>query len=103
MTEASATGFKQTGKTGDTGSITTAKSEAKFTNTRETGELEISKILISDRAADKDQAFTFTVTLTGLTTGKHTYSGVEFTDGAATIELKGGQSKTISGLPTGIT
>ena len=52
ITEASATGFQLTGKTGDTGSISTTESKAEFTNTRETGDLELSKVLVSDAAAD---------------------------------------------------
>ncbi|WP_283399491.1 DUF7601 domain-containing protein, partial [Aristaeella hokkaidonensis] len=102
ITEASATGFQVTGKAGDTGSISTTKSEASFTNSREKGELELRKVLISDRAADADQVFTFTVTL-GDKTISGTYGDMTFTNGVATVKLKGGVSKTAEGLPTDIT
>ena len=102
ITEAAATGFRQTGKTGDTGSISTTASTAVFTNTRETGDLELSKVLVSDRAADADQAFTFTVTL-GDTGISGTYGDMTFEDGVATVTLKGGESATATGLPTEIT
>ena len=102
VTEASATGFQQTGKTGDTGTISTTKSEAKFENTRETGDLELSKILVSDRAADADQVFTFTVTL-GDTSISGKYGDMTFTDGVAEVKLKGGEKATATGLPTDVT
>ena len=38
-----------------------------------------------------------------LTEGEHTYSGVRFVDGEATVELKDAETKLIEGLPTGIT
>ena len=101
ITEASATGFKLTGKTGDTGTISTTMSEAVFTNTRETGDLELSKVLISDLAADADQDFTFTVTLTGAPiTGD--YGDMTFANGVATVTLKGGEKATAVGLPTDV-
>ena len=110
ITEASATGFQLTGMTGDTGTITTTLSEAEFTNTRETGDLTLSKKLISDLEADKDQEFTFTLTLyrdanrTEMATEiTGTYGGMTFTNGVATVTLKGGQSLTAEGLPTTLT
>nr|AHF25690.1 collagen adhesin [uncultured bacterium Contigcl_38] len=101
ITEASAEGFQLTGKTGDTGSISTTKSTAVFTNTRETGDLELSKELISERLADKDQKFTFTVTL-GDDSINGTYGDMTFENGVATVELKGGESAEATGLPTDI-
>ena len=102
ITEAAAAGFQQTGKTGDTGSISTTPATAEFTNTRETGDLELSKVLVSDLAADADQVFTFTVTL-GDTTISGEYGDMTFTDGVATVELKGGETATAEGLPTEVT
>ena len=68
-------------------------SEVEFENTRETGDLELSKKLISERTADADQEFTFTVKLTGAPiTG--TYGDMEFTNGEAEVKLKGGESAT---------
>ena len=102
ITEADAEGFQLTGKTGDTGTISKTKSEASFTNTRETGDLKLSKTVVSDAAADADQVFNFTVTL-GDTTINGTYGGMTFTNGVATVDLKGGEEATATGLPTGIT
>ena len=102
ITEASAEGFQVTGKTGDTGSISTTLSEAEFENTRETGDLELSKVLVSDLAVDADVEFEFTVTL-GDTTISGAYGDMTFTDGVATVKLKGGESATAKGLPTTLT
>ena len=94
ITEAEVSGFQLTGKTGDTGTISTTLSEASFTNTRETGNLKLSKVLVSDTAADADQEFTFTINLSDTTISK-TYSNVIFTNGVASVTLKGGESRTI--------
>ena len=102
ITEASAEGFQVTGKTGDTGSISTTLSEAEFENTRDTGDLELSKVLVSDQAADADVEFEFTVTL-GDTTISGAYGDMTFTDGVATVKLKGGESAKATGLPTTLT
>ena len=101
ITEASATGFELTGKTGDTGTISTTMSEAVFTNTRKTGDLELSKVLVSDLAADADQEFTFTVTLTGAPINGD-YGDMTFANGVATVTLKGGEKATAVGLPTDV-
>ena len=100
ITEKDAPGFKVT-KTGDEGTISTTKSTVEFTNTREVGDLELSKELISDRTADKNQVFTFTVTLDDTTISK-TYGDMTFANGVATVELKGGESATATGLPTDV-
>ena len=91
ITEAEAEGFKVTGQTGDTGTISTTPSEAEFTNTRDTGDLELSKKLVSDVEADKDIEFEFTVTLSDKTISG-TYGDMTFTDGVATVTLKGGEA-----------
>ena len=85
----------------DTGTIntTTAGSNAVFTNIRKTGELKVSKTLVSDRAADADQEFTFTVTLSDSTISG-TYGEMTFTNGVATFTLKGGQDVTAIRLPS---
>ncbi|MBQ9064513.1 MAG: hypothetical protein IJ123_03605 [Blautia sp.] len=77
--------------------------EAVFTNTRKTGDLEISKIVESDLASDKTVSFKFTVTLSGLnsTAKNKTYSGVQLRNGSVTITLKHGEKKVIEGLPAG--
>ena len=89
-----------TGCSGDTGKILKDKvSTAAFTNTRKMGDLEISKEVVSDRAADMSQTFTFTIELDDKTISG-TYGDIIFEDGTATVELKGGETKTAAGLPT---
>ncbi|QTE68150.1 Cna B-type domain-containing protein [Clostridiales bacterium] len=100
VTEAVDENFKVT-KTGDTGTIDEAGCEAAFTNTRTTGDLEISKTVVSFIAADADQKFTFTIELSDKTISG-TYGDMTFEKGIATVELKGGESATAEGLPTGI-
>ena len=114
VTETAVDGFTTTPEGGVAeGTITKGeKVTAAFTNTREVGDLELSKELVSDLAADKDQEFTFTVTLDDTTIskrytatrtdaeGKATEETIEFSDGIATVTLKGGESLLIKGLPT---
>ena len=92
-----------TTKTGDTGTIGATASTASFTNTRKTGELEISKAVTSPISAEQTANYTFTVTLTnGSQKVSGTYSGYTFDEnGQATVTVEGGQSVTISGLPVG--
>ena len=90
-----------TTKTNDTGVITyNNEIQATFTNTRNAdGSLTILKKLAGN-AQEADKLFTFRVDLQDVTiTG--TYGDVEFDRGIATIQLKGGESKTIEGLPVG--
>ncbi|MBO6161845.1 MAG: Cna B-type domain-containing protein, partial [Eubacterium sp.] len=101
VTEASTDGFTTT-KTGDTGSISTTASTAAFTNTKEEGSLVVKKTLVSDLAADADQSFAFTVTLSN-TAVNGTYGDMTFTNGVATFTLKGGETKSAVGLPKGTT
>ena len=90
-----------TTKTNDNGVITyNNEIQATFTNTRNAdGSLTILKKLAGN-AQEADKLFTFRVDLQDVTiTG--TYGDVEFVRGIATIQLKGGESKTIEGLPVG--
>ena len=67
----------------------------------ETGALAVSKTL---SGGDPDRAFVFTVSLTDKAGSpvSGTFSDVAFgADGMATISLKGGEQKEISGLPAG--
>ena len=89
--------------------------EAVFTNTRDTGDLIVSKTVVGDDA-DFTKEFTFTVTLTdssitgtfnitrvsGSEGAEEETGNIQFTDGKAEFTLKHGESLTISGLPTGI-
>ena len=102
ITEAAVDGIQNTEKTGDTGTISTTKSSATFTNTRETGDLEVTKTVVSDKAADADVEFEFTVTLSD-TSISGTFGGMTFADGVATFKLKGGESAKATGLPTTVT
>jgi len=70
------------------------------TNTLQSGSLTVSKTLAGN-ATDSTKEFTFTITL-GSTAVNGTFGGVTFTNGVATITLKGGDSQTILGLPAGI-
>ena len=73
-----------------------------FVNERNaTGSLIISKKLDGNDPNPEDK-FKFTIELTGKPVNGN-YSGVIFTDNKATLELKGGESKQIDGLPNGIT
>ena len=93
----------ETKKIGDTGTITVEKAgSAEFTNTRKTGDLEVTKTVVSDLAADANREFEFTVTLSDKTISG-TYGDMTFTDGVATFTLKGGEKKTATGLPTTVT
>ena len=102
ITEAEATGFRLTGKTGDEGSISTELAEAEFTNTRDLGDLDVTKTVVSDAIDDLEKDFSFKVTL-GDTTINGTYGDVAFTNGVAEFTLKHDGIKHITGLPTGIT
>lgn len=88
-------------KTGDTGTIVGDDTmTAVFTNTRNAaGSLTITKQLAGNDT-DSTKEFAFTIKLLNSTLNG-TYSGVAFTNGTAAITLKGGQSKTITGLPNG--
>ena len=105
----SADGYVTT-KSGDIGTITDGKTAtAAFTNTKDTtpptdpkvGNLTVSKT-ISGNAADSTKAFDFTVTL-GDTSVNGVYGGMVFINGVASFTLKGGESRTATGLPAGTT
>ena len=89
-------------RTTASGTITAAGTTEAFTNTRATGDLTLSKVLVSDRAADADQVFNFTVALSDNTISGD-YGDMTFTGGVANVELKGGEDATATGLPTDIT
>ena len=101
VTEAAADGFIIATKTGDTGTISETKSEAKFTNEKDEGGLIISKSVVSPLAADHNLKFDFTVTLDDDTING-TYGDLTFTNGVAEVELADGETATSTGLPKGI-
>lgn len=97
VTESDNDGFTTT-YTGATGTIKTAESKAEFRNARSEGDLTISKQVISKIAADQNKVYKFDISLEPKVSG--TYDGVTFTDGVATgVEVQGGKSRTIAGLP----
>ncbi|MBP3428075.1 MAG: sortase B protein-sorting domain-containing protein, partial [Clostridia bacterium] len=69
------------------------------TNTMEAGAIELKKNV--DTANAPEQTFTFALELSDKTISA-TYSGVAFTNGAATVTLKAGESLKIEGLPVGL-
>jgi LPXTG-motif cell wall-anchored protein len=92
-----------TTKTGDTGTIVGGDFAvaAFFTNTRNAaGTLTIAKNLAGNDV-DVAKKFEFTITLSD-TSINETYSEVVFTEGVATLKLRGGEIKVIEGLPNGI-
>ncbi len=91
----------------------TSLSEVVFTNTRATGDLTVSKQVVSDVESDKAESFDFKVTLndegiskTFETTKRdaennETVGTLTFTAGVSdAFSLKDGESLTIKGLPT---
>ncbi len=92
------------GTDGDTATGTIpagGESKEAFNNCYPFGDLTVSKS-VSGGGASSTKAFTFTVTLNDTTiNGK--YGDMTFENGVATFTLKHGESKTASGLPTGVT
>lgn len=109
VTETANSNFDVTEPTGDQGTIVKDETEeAAFTNTRKTGDLRLTKRVVSDQAADEEKEFTFTVRLADITIGKttetdktgKTFGDLTFKDGVATVKLKKNQSVNVTGLPT---
>ena len=73
-----------------------------ITNIRITGDLEVTKTVVSKVEGDDKAAFEFTVTLSD-TTIEGTYGDMTFTAGKATFKLKNGETATATGLPTEVT
>ena len=97
------------------GTITETKSSAAFTNTRKTGSVGISKTVVSPIPAERTKTFTFTIqlsdqtisgsfsgTVSGGTGTEETPAVITFTNGAAEVTVNGGQTLTVTGLPTGV-
>ena len=109
VTETAVTGFTNTVKTGDIGTISaTTKATAAFKNERDQGDLTISKTVVSPIPAEETAEYTFDILLNEKVSGTYTVKGTEekvtFTDGKATgIKVQGRASKTIEGLPAGVT
>ena len=93
---------------------------AQVTNTRKTGQLTVSKSVVSDVDADDDQYYWFKVELDGSTVDTRLYNdptvtnpdpvaytaadgGLYFNNNVAYVKLKHGESVTAYGLPVGHT
>ena len=72
-----------------------------FDNKVKTGELSVSKTVVSTQAGDTAKEFRFTVTLDDQTVAG-TYGEMSFTAGKATFTLAHGEKKKATGLPQGI-
>ena len=78
-----------------------ASAEITNTYTREEGSLKVSKNVKSDDKNDKTKAFKFKVTLDDKTVAG-TFGDMTFKDGVAEFTLKDGESKTATGLLSGV-
>ena len=86
--------------------------EAEIRNTRKTNDLPISKTVVSPIEADQEKEFTFTIQLSEKITDTENIKEVNdktgeekvmpFTGGKGTITVTGNESKTIKGLPEGV-
>ena len=74
---------------------------AAFINTKAEASLTVTKTVVGD-SIDPEQTFAFYIRLSDDTING-TFDGVTFVNGQATIYLKHGESKTITGLPAGVT
>lgn len=94
------------GEAGTIDPAATAAPTALVTNTRQLGSLAVGKTVVSsnpeDKQGDKAKAFTFTVTLTGMTIDDGKYGDMTFEGNVATVTLKHGETATAAGLPAGI-
>ena len=98
---------------GTAGTISSTSSNSAFTNTRKTGSLKLTKNVTSPFASEQSAYYPFTVHLNMPATAgqtaegiSHTFdaTGVEgskvtFTDGVATVNVRGNTPVVISGLP----
>ena len=86
---------------GETGAIGDTIAEITVTNTRKTGELQVTKTVESSTASDRTRDFGFKVTL-GDSSISGTYGEMTFTGGVAEFTLKHGEAKLAASLPVGI-
>ena len=104
ITEKEVPFFALTGKTNDTGAISQEGITATLTNKRDVKPVSLTVTKTVQSTTTDTTSFNFTVTLNewnGMKlTGK--FGDMDFTDGVATFKLKSGESKTATGLPSGI-
>ena len=109
--------FTLTSTTNPEGNIVAGDVTARFQNTRDKGQLKISKTVENGLDGDANTEFRFNVRLGGIWILSKSFPAVKtnrdgttadenpvlFTIGAAQVTLKDGQSITISDLPTSVT
>ena len=83
---------------GEKGEITEETAEATFTNTRDTYDLKVKKVVDSPAESDSTKAYSVKITLSD-TNISGTFGDITFTNGVAEFTLKGGETKTAEGLP----
>ena len=105
ITEAELPFFALTGAVNSTGTIPQAGITATLTNKRDVKPVSLTVTKTVESATTDTTAFAFTVTLNpwnGMRlTG--TFGDMNFTNGVATFSLRSGESRTATGLPSGIT
>ena len=83
--------------------VTVAGTTEAYTNTRETGNVTVTKTVVSDLPGDKTKAYKFTVQLSD-TTISGTYGDATFdSTGKAEVHLSDGEEANIAGLPNNVT
>ena len=105
VVESPISGFATIYENTGTNSTVTDKAYEGGTITNEliTGDLKVTKSVISSTASDHEKLFHFKVTLTNGNTISGTYGDMTFTAGVAEFDLKDTQSAVATGLPAGIT
>ena len=95
--------YMVTGSTGEAGTIPAEdKAEVAFTNKRDQGELEITKIVESTNDDDHSRTYHITVTMDeDIADGQ--YGELTFTDNVAKYDISDNETITATDLPAGIT
>ena len=97
--EANQDGYTTT-MSGESGTISAnTPAAAEFVNAKYSGAFSVTKQV---NGQESDQEFGFTATLSDSSVNGQ-YGDLTFTDGVAQFTLKHGETKTVSGLPVGIT
>jgi hypothetical protein len=79
--------------------------KADFQNTREAGDLNISKSIVSGVQSDSNKKFKFEIEFTNLADAAKSkqYGDVTLSDAKAQFDLANNETKTLTGLPVGAT
>ncbi len=107
VSEADADGFTKTPGSAVSGTIDADEHTVTFKNTRNEGNLAVKKTVATASLKEPNKAFKFTVTLKSgndvATDVDGTYGDMKFDEGVATVEVKGGETKTAKNLPALLT